>query len=93
MIFIEKKLDIKILDIKELEINKENDIKQKSMHFCKWINIIMFLNTSIFYAFWLVKISSNQYDYLRLDLKKLKKYYNYLSNKVVLFENLNFIFL
>ena len=35
MIFIEKKLDIKILDIKELEINKENDIKQKSMHFCK----------------------------------------------------------
>ena len=30
MISIEEKLDLKILDIKDLEINKENIIKQKA---------------------------------------------------------------
>ena len=30
MISIEEKLDLKILDIKDLEINKENSIKQKA---------------------------------------------------------------
>ena len=30
MISIEEKLDLKILDIKDLEINKENKIKQKA---------------------------------------------------------------